>query len=79
MFNRIALREIQDQLPTYLQQHGFNIQQGVQESERKSLTVPEYKAMREDLKKATLQKREIQAELKDARKRLAELKPRDQQ
>ncbi|MGA3548185.1 plasmid recombination protein, partial [Lactiplantibacillus plantarum] len=41
--------------------------------------VPEYKAMREDLKKAPLQKREIQAELEDARKCLAELKPRDQQ
>ena len=79
VFNRTALRNIQDQLPTYLQQHGFNIQRGVQESERKSLTVPEYKAMREDLKKATLQKQEIQAELEDARKRLAELKPRDQQ
>ena len=79
VFNRTALRDIQDQLPTYLQQHGFNVQRGVQESERKSLTVPEYKAMREDLKNATLQKREIQAELEDARKRLAELKPRDQQ
>ncbi|MGZ9647936.1 MobV family relaxase (plasmid) [Lactiplantibacillus pentosus] len=79
VFNRAALQNVQDQLPTYLQQHGFNIQRGVQESERKSLTVPEYKAMREDLKKATLQKQEIQAELEDARKRLAELKPRDQQ
>ena len=79
VFNRTALRDVQDQLPTYLQQHGFNVQRGVQESERKSLTVPEYKAMREDLKKATLQKQEIQAELEDARKRLAELQPRDQQ
>ena len=79
VFNRTALRDVQDQLPAYLQQHGFNIQRGVQESERKSLTVPEYKAMREDLKKATLKKREIQAELEDARRRLAELKPRDQQ
>ncbi|WP_253955338.1 MobV family relaxase, partial [Lactiplantibacillus plantarum] len=73
VFNRTALRDVQDQLPAYLQQHGFNIQRGVQESERKSLTVPEYKAMREDLKKATLKKREIQAELEDARRRLAEL------
>ncbi len=53
VFNRTALRDIQDQLPTYLQRHGFNIQRGVQESERKSLTVPEYKAMRESIKQGS--------------------------
>ena len=79
VFNRAALQNVQDQLPVYLRQHGFDVERGIQESQHKSLTVPEYKAMREDLKKATLQKREIQAELEDARKRLAELKPRDQQ
>jgi len=79
VFNRTALQNVQDQLPVYLQQHGFDVERGIQESQHKSLTVPEYKAMREDLKKATLQKREIQAEFEDARKRLAELQPRDQQ
>jgi hypothetical protein len=79
VFNRTALQAIQEQLPTYLQQHGFNIQRGVQESERKSLTVPEYKAMREDLKKVAIEKEKIQSELEDTRKRLTELQPRDQQ
>lgn len=79
VFNRAALQNVQDQLPVYLQQHGFDVERGIQESQHKSLTVPEYKAMREDLKKATLQKREIQAELEDARKRLADFQPRAQQ
>jgi len=79
VFNRSALQNVQDQLPVYLQQHGFDVERGIQESQHKSLTVPEYKAMREDLKKVTLQKREIQAELEDARKRLADFQPRAQQ
>ncbi|MGA3561432.1 plasmid recombination protein, partial [Lactiplantibacillus plantarum] len=79
VFNRAALQNVQDQLPFYLRQHGFEVERGIQEPQHKSLTLPEYKAMREALKKATLQNREIQAELEDDRKCLAELNPRDQQ
>jgi hypothetical protein len=49
VFNSAALQNVQDQLPVYLRQHGFDVERGIQESQHKSLTVPEYKAMREDL------------------------------
>lgn len=70
VFNRTALRDIQDQLPTYLQQHGFNIQRGVQESERKSLTVPEYKAMRESIKQGQQKLAAVENETKQRQVKL---------
>lgn len=70
VFNRTALRDIQDQLPTYLQQHGFNIQRGVQESERKSLTVPEYKAMRESIKQGQQKLAAVENETKQRQAKL---------
>lgn len=70
VFNRTALRDVQDQLPTYLQQHGFNIQRGVQESERKSLTVPEYKAMRESIKQGQQKLAAVENETKQRQAKL---------
>lgn len=50
VFNRATLIEIQDELPVLMQERGFAIQRGEKGSERKNLTVPEYKAMKDELK-----------------------------
>ena len=70
VFNRAALRDVQDQLPAYLQQHGFNVQRGVQESKRKSLTVPEYKAMRESIKQSQQKLAAVENETKQRQAKL---------
>ena len=59
IFNRAALLEIQDELPKTMQKLGFDIQRGEKGSERKNLTVPEYKIMKDELKKLdeTLEKK----------------------
>jgi len=49
VFNRVALIEIQDELPLLMQEQGFDIQRGEKGSERKNLTVPEYKEMKQEL------------------------------
>jgi len=49
MFNRAALIEIQDELPVFMQDKGFDMQRGEKGSERKNLTVPEYKEMKQEL------------------------------
>ncbi|MCT3054685.1 plasmid recombination protein [Leuconostoc citreum] len=77
VFNRQALQAVQDELPTYLQERGFNLERGEKGSERKNLSVPEYKAMREDLKKIETEKQKTQAKLADTKKQLDKIKPRD--
>lgn len=77
VFNRAALQKIQDDLPQYLKRKGFEIERGEKNPERKNLTVPEYKAMREELKKIETEKQETQAKLADTKKQLDEIKPRD--
>ena len=42
VFNRQALRDVQEELPSYLQELGFEIERGQKGSERKNLTVPEF-------------------------------------
>lgn len=49
MFDRQSLIAIQDELPQFLQERGFSIERGLKGSERKHLTVPEYKEMQEEL------------------------------
>lgn len=51
VFNRQELRAVQDELPKYLQGKGFEIHRGKEESERKHLSVPEYKEAKEEVKK----------------------------
>ena len=51
VFNRQELRAIQEELPKHLQEKGFEIQRGKEESERKHLSVPEYKEAKEEAKK----------------------------
>lgn len=43
MFTREALKEIQEELPTYLKERGHEIERGIKGSEQKHLTVEEYK------------------------------------
>uniref|UniRef100_UPI0022E1DC2E MobV family relaxase n=1 Tax=Aerococcus urinaeequi TaxID=51665 RepID=UPI0022E1DC2E len=50
VFNRQALQAVQDELPTYLQERGFELERGEKGSERKNLTVPEYKKAKDELK-----------------------------
>ena len=58
VFNRATLIEIQDELPALMQERGFAIQRGEKGSERKNMTVPEYKAYQE-------QKKALEAEIGD--------------
>ena len=46
VFNRQALRDVQEELPNYLQELGFEIERGRKGSERKNLTIPEFKEMK---------------------------------
>lgn len=50
IFNREALRNIQEELPKYLQEQGFEIERGLEGSDRKNLTVPEFKEMKQEQK-----------------------------
>lgn len=53
VFGRQALRDVQDDLPRFLNERDFAIQRGEKGSERKNLTVPEYKKAKDDLKVMT--------------------------
>lgn len=57
MFNRTALRKIQDELPKYMQNHDFNVSRGHENGQRKKLSVKEYKEMQKDVKQIKNQKR----------------------
>nr|WP_020277964.1 MobV family relaxase [Listeria innocua]AGN12842.1 putative recombination/mobilization protein [Listeria innocua] len=48
VFNRQALRDVQEELPKYLQDFQFEIARGQKGSERKNLTVPEFKKLKEE-------------------------------
>lgn len=45
MFDKKTLQAIQDELPKYLNERGFDLDRGQRGSERKHLSVPEYKKM----------------------------------
>lgn len=60
VFNRQTLREVQEELPTYLQKAHFDIERGQKGSERKNLTVPEFKEMKRE-------QREVQQETEKMR------------
>ena len=48
VFNRQALRDVQEELPDYLQRYRFEIERGQKGSDRKNLTVPEFKEMKKE-------------------------------
>ena len=43
MFDREELKKIQDELPQYLNEQGFELERGARNSEAKHLTVAEFK------------------------------------
>ena len=63
MFNRATLIGIQDELPTLMQEKGFDIQRGEKGSKRKNLTVPEYKEMKDELEEIEISKKKVSEEL----------------
>lgn len=63
VFNRAALIELQDELPVFMQNRGFDVQRGEKGSERKNLTVPEYKEMKGELEEIEISKKKISEEL----------------
>jgi hypothetical protein len=65
VFNRQALQAIQDELPKYLNERGFELERGEKGSERKNLTVPEYKKAKDELKELQLREKALKQELKD--------------
>lgn len=50
VFNQRALISVQDELPKYLQENGFDVQRGEKESQRNHLSVSEYKDAKEKAK-----------------------------
>lgn len=64
VFNRQALRDIQEELPNYLQKIGFEIERGRKGSERKNLTIPEFKEMKERQKELETENELIESEIK---------------
>ena len=67
IFNRQALQTIQEDFPKYLKEQGFDIERGQEHSDKKHLSVNEYKK----LKDRTELKEELK-ELQEAEKELAE-------
>ena len=70
VFGRQALRDVQDDLPRFLNERGFAIQRGEKGSERKNLTVPEYKKMKGDLRELEKSKSDLHYELIDTNREI---------
>lgn len=51
MFDREALQDIQNELPRYMNERGFEVERGRSGSETKHLTVQEYKDVQKEIKK----------------------------
>lgn len=75
VFNRETLRNIQENLPKYLQEKSFDIKRGLEGSEKKNLTVPEFKEMKKEQKEIERQidrrKDELLAYVKDRKVKLS--------
>lgn len=59
VFSRQALKEIQEELPGYLQSQGHAIERGLKGSEQKHLTVEEYKENQREIGRMTEQVRDL--------------------
>lgn len=53
VFGKETLKEIQDELPRYLQERGFDIERGRENSKAKHLDTAEFKELQRDLEKIT--------------------------
>lgn len=67
VFNREALRNVQEDLPKHLQEKGFDIKRGLEGSDRKNLTVPEFKKLKEKEKEIDRKKNELKAYTKETK------------
>ena len=56
VFNRNTLREIQTEFPKYMQEHGHEWFRGYEKSQRKKLSVAEYKHAKEEQKEIEQQR-----------------------
>ena len=56
VFNRNTLREIQTEFPKYMQEHGHEVVRGSEKSQRKKLSVAEYKHAKEEQKEIEQQR-----------------------
>ena len=84
VFNRQALRDVQEELPQYLQEFQFEIERGVKGSVRKNLTVPEFKEMKKEQQEIEREiernKKELKAYVKDRKVKMSidEIKASDE-
>ena len=67
VFNRQALRDVQEELPDYLQRYRFEIERGQKGSDRKNLTVPEFKEMKKEQQQMEA-KRDLAVEVTEAKR-----------
>ncbi len=68
MFDRKALKEIQEELPVFLQEKGHAIERGIKGSERKHLTVEEFKANKQEIQKMEKHLESLKTEVVDMQK-----------
>jgi len=74
VFNRQALQAIQDDFPRFMNEQGFSLQRGTKDSQRRNLTVPEYKSMKEDLQTLQTDKEQTQDEVNQLSTEVYDLK-----
>lgn len=67
MFDREALQDIQNELPRYMNEHGFEVERGRAGSEAKHLTVQEYKDVQKEIKKQSEVLDEVKKELESVK------------
>lgn len=77
VFNRETLQKIQDELPEFLQSKGFKIERGQKGSERKNLTVPEYKKMQDNLAENKQELETVKTETEKQRQEFEDFKKSD--
>ncbi|MDN6257961.1 MAG: plasmid recombination protein, partial [Tetragenococcus halophilus] len=70
VFNRQALQEIQEELPEFLYERGFELERGQSNPERKNLSVPEYKTMKDNLRSMEKDQQQTKQELDTFKKEL---------
>lgn len=68
VFNRETLQQVQDELPEFLQSKGFTVERGQKNTERKNLSIPEYKAMRQELETVKADTKKQRQEFEDFKK-----------
>lgn len=75
VFNRQALQEIQEELPEFLYERGFELERGQSNPERKNLSVPEYKTMKDNLRSMEKDQQQTKQELDTFKKELDTFRP----